>query len=146
MFPALRFLNASHNRLFGDVSEQWGNTGLFTLPPLLNNSGWLDAGIIAHVFSLSYNALTGSIPGFLYSENLQGYQSLGIELAVSTGPMGMELPVSKLEARLTCISGRMCAVQSDHLVLCCCMKGCLPMGIQIWTLQYHPHGTLLLVM
>lgn len=93
MFFALRALNASHNRLFGDIPAQWGHTGLFTLPPFLNTDGTT----MGQVFSLSYNALTGSIPSFLDSENLRDYQSLGIELAVSNGPVWLGSAVSKPE-------------------------------------------------
>ena len=78
MFPALRALNASLNNLSGPIPPQWGNTGLFKLPALLLSNGQA----MAHVFNVSNNALTGSVPTFLNKVNLLNYQSAGVALAV----------------------------------------------------------------
>ena len=78
MFPALRALNASLNNLSGPIPPQWGSTGLFKLPALLLSNGQA----MSHVFNVSNNALTGTVPAFLNKVNLMNYQSAGVALAV----------------------------------------------------------------
>ena len=82
MFPALRALNASQNNISGTIPTQWGNTGLFKLPALYLSDG----SAMSHVFNLSNNALTGSVPSFLNQVNLMTYQSAGVALAVRPLP------------------------------------------------------------
>ena len=83
IFPALRFLNASENSFSEEMAPEWGDTGLFRLPPLLTPAGQR----IPHIFDMSYTALTGDIPAFLYSENVDDFQAQGIALAVSAAPL-----------------------------------------------------------
>ena len=80
MFPALRALNASLNKITGPIPSQWGNTGLFKLPALILGNGQA----MSHVFNVSNNALTGAVPNFLNKVNLMNYQSQGVALAVSS--------------------------------------------------------------
>ena len=62
----------------GSIPPQWGSSGVFKLPPLQLATGQL----MAQVFSLHNNRLTGPIPNFLGSSQLQAYQRFGVQLAV----------------------------------------------------------------
>ena len=81
--PCAEVPQCLYQPLHRDDSDPMGNTGLFRLPPVLTPAGYR----ISHVFDVSSNVLTGSIPDFLYSENVKDYQASGIALAVSAVPI-----------------------------------------------------------
>lgn len=88
MFPALRALNASHNNFNGSIPVELGQTGIFQLGP--ENVGQNE--VMSHVFDLSFNSLSGSVPNFLYYDVLRNYVSQGIYLQVGS-PAYMSFPL-----------------------------------------------------
>ncbi|KAK9819833.1 hypothetical protein WJX72_002908 [[Myrmecia] bisecta] len=76
VFPALRALNVSYNRLSGSIPSVLAQSGIFMQPPLFAGQNL----IFQHVFDLSHNSLTGSIPGYLNATQVPVYALGGVYL------------------------------------------------------------------
>ena len=71
-------MNASNNHFTGTIPLQLGQTGIFQLPAV--NVG--NNELMSHVFDLSNNDLTGTVPNYLDFDVLRNYVSSGIYLRV----------------------------------------------------------------
>lgn len=71
----------------GSLPAAFGQSGIFTLQPLQ----FADGEILMHVFDISANRLTGSLPPFLDFTNVPEYAQRGIYISVRPCSCGVPL-------------------------------------------------------
>lgn len=86
MFGQLRMFNVSNNKLQGTVPDDYSACGVFTLPPInaLGSDSLQDPSehskdegatlrSLPHVFDVSSNQLSGTVPSFLLADNVPAF-------------------------------------------------------------------------